>query len=124
MSLANGSAGVPSGAIRVVEYTMRLELPPARWERVAEIIEAAIEATEAGDLEKLRLALEDLAQASPLRVIRPDGWSLTRADRKVYERANVLIHALQSMRPPGPVGADGDVVGPDDDAPGADGRGR
>ncbi len=100
MSLANRPADMASSAIRVVEYTMKLELSAPKWERVEGTIEAAIEAAAAGDLERLRWAMDDLALASPVRVIRPDGSQATRADARIYERANVLIHYLEAMRPP------------------------
>lgn len=99
MSLANRPAEMASSAIRVVEYTMKLELSAPKWQRVEGTIEAAIEAAAAGDLEKLRRAMDDLALASPVRVIRPDGSQPTRADARIYERANVLIHYLEAMRP-------------------------
>ena len=101
MSLANRPADMASSAIRVVEYTMKLELSAPKWQRVEGTIEAAIEAAAAGDLEKLRRAMDDLALASPVRVIRPDGSQPTRADARIYERANVLIHYLEAMRPAG-----------------------
>src|ERR1700760_3324495 len=87
-----------ASAIRVVEYVKRLKLPAAKWERVGRPIEAAIEAAAAGDLEKLRWAMDELALASPVRVIKPDGSLATRADERIFERANVLIDSLQSMR--------------------------
>jgi hypothetical protein len=99
MNLGNRPTDMASRAIRVVEYTMKLELPAAKWQRVEWSIEAAIEAAASGDLEKLRWAMDDLALASPVRVIRPDGSQVTRVDQKVFERANVLIHSLQSMQP-------------------------
>lgn len=87
-----------SDAIRVVGYTMRLRLPPRGWERVAGLIETAIDAATAGDLGLLRQVTDELATFAPPRVIKPDGSEAVRADQKVFERANALIHALQSVQ--------------------------
>jgi hypothetical protein len=88
-----------ANAIRTVEYTMQLQLPADRWELVAGIIEAAINAAVAGDLEALRKATDELLRALPARVIRADGSQSAAADPKVFERANELVHVLQSMQP-------------------------
>jgi hypothetical protein len=84
---------------KVVEYILRLELTSARWSRVAGIIEAAIAAAQAGDLEGVQNARHELVLTSPARVIKPDGSPTTVVGQQIIERANVLIHTLQSMQP-------------------------
>jgi hypothetical protein len=92
-------ADLSAGALRIVQYILKLQLTRVKWNQVAEHIEAAIEAAAAGDLEGLRRATNDLMLASPVRIIKPDGATTEPADQKIFERANVLIHELQSMRP-------------------------
>jgi hypothetical protein len=36
--------------------------------------------------------------SGPYRVIKPDGSVAVRADQKIFERANSLIHALQAVQ--------------------------
>jgi len=91
--------GVSAGTVRIVQYILKLKLPPARWERVAEIIEAAIAAAAADDLEGLRRATDDLTLVGPVRIIKVDGVPAESAGQKIFERANVLIYALQPMQP-------------------------
>jgi DNA-binding SARP family transcriptional activator len=101
------AADLRSSTLAVVQYTLRLKLPQAAWERVCEIIETAITATAAGDLESLRKAGGELMLVSPVRIIKGDGPPSEPADQKVFERANVLIDSLQSMRPASAEDADG-----------------
>lgn len=91
--------------VRVVRYMLKLKLPPARWERVASIFEAAIDAAAANDLEGVRKAADALVLVSPVRIIKGDGPPAVPADQKISERANVLIFTLQSMRPESPASA-------------------
>jgi hypothetical protein len=99
------AAEVLANTSALVGYTLRLQLTQAGWERVAEIIEAAIDAAAAGDLDGLRKATEALVLTSPARVIKPDGSPTASAGPELFERANVLIHALQSMQPASGEGA-------------------
>ena len=96
---ARDAADLRSSTIAVVQYILKLELPQARWERAAEIIEAAIAAAAADDLEGVRQAAGELMLVSPVRIIKGDGAPRESADQKVFERANVLIDTLQSMQP-------------------------
>ncbi len=89
-----------ASTLKIVAYILKLNLPQARWERVAEIIEAATEAAAADDLEGVRKAAGELMLVSPVRVIKGDGPATEPAGQKIFERANVLIDTLQSMRPP------------------------
>jgi hypothetical protein len=95
---ADQASGVVASGFRVVEYTLRLELAPAAWDRVAEIIEAAIVAGTIGDLEGVQTATAELVGVSPVRVIKPDGSPTVKAGPEIIERANVLTHILESMR--------------------------
>lgn len=94
----NGAAAVAAAAIGAVEDTLSLQLTPERWEQVAELIEAAAAATAAGDLRRLRQVTAELRMSGPYRVIKPDGSVAVRADQKIFERANSLIHALQAVQ--------------------------
>ena len=96
---ARDAADLRSSTLAVVQYTLRLKLQKATWERVAEIIETAIAATAAGDLESLRTAGGELMLVSPVRIIKGDGPPSESADQRIFERANVLIDSLQSMQP-------------------------
>jgi hypothetical protein len=92
--------GLRASTLALVQYVLRLELPAARWEQVAGILATATEAARARDLDGIRKAQDDLMLVSPVRIIKGDGLATSPADQKIFERANVLIEALQSMRPP------------------------
>ena len=104
---ARDAADLRSSTLAVVQYTLRLKLPQASWERVAKIIETAITAIAAQDLAGLRIAGGELMLVSPVRIIKADGPPSEPADQRIFERANVLIDSLQSMRPASPEDADG-----------------
>jgi hypothetical protein len=104
---ASDAADPRSSTLAVVAYILKLKLPHATWERVSEIIEAAITAADAGDLESLRETAGELMLVSPVRIIKGDGLPNEPAEQKVFERANVLITTLQSMRPAPAEGTDG-----------------
>jgi hypothetical protein len=103
---AQDVADLRSSTLAVVQYIQQLRLPQATWERVAEIIEAAIAAAAAGDTESLRKAAGELMLVSPVRIIKGDGPPNEPAGQRVFERANVLITALQSMQPASAEGTD------------------
>jgi CATRA-Associated Small Protein len=88
-----------ASTLRAVHYLLKLKLPQARWERVAQILETAIGAAAAGELARVRQATDDLMFVSPTRIVKADGLPAEPADQKIFERANVLIYALQSMQP-------------------------
>ncbi len=104
---AQDTADLRSSTLTVVQYILRLKLPQATWERVAEIIETAIHAAAAADMESLRQATGELMLVSPVRIIKGDGPPNEPAAQKVFERANVLITALQPMQPAPAEGLDG-----------------
>lgn len=62
-----------ASALKVVRYVLKLRLPPAGWDRVAQIFEAAIKAATADDLEGVRKATDDLMFVVPVRVVKGDG---------------------------------------------------
>jgi len=80
----------------VLEYILRLELPEARWERLGVIIDLAIDAEAAGDLDGLAQATIELELAGPVRVIRigPGSAQPVPPPPKVRERANQLIESV------------------------------
>jgi hypothetical protein len=88
--------GTREGARQVLEYILKLELAPARWERLAGLIEIAIDATEAGDLDGLRQATVELELAGPVRVIRIGDTPVVPPPPKVRERVNYLVDALRA----------------------------
>jgi phosphate uptake regulator len=89
-----------ASALATVQYVVKLKLPPARWDRVAEIIEAALAALADDDGERLRQATGELMLITPVRIVKGDDKPINSADQKIFERANVLIGKLQPMRPP------------------------
>jgi hypothetical protein len=91
--------GLQADMVTAVRYVLKLRLPRARWERIAEIIEVAIAAAAARDRDGLRTATDDLMLVSPLRIVKGDGPPAEPAGKKIFERANVLIYALEPMRP-------------------------
>ncbi|HEX4831635.1 MAG TPA: CATRA system-associated protein [Trebonia sp.] len=93
-----GATGDPRDSlIMLVRYVRELELPPARWQRIAGIIEDAIDAAAAGDLAALRASAGALVLDGPTRIHKGDGQATGPAGPRIFERANFLIHALQSM---------------------------
>lgn len=92
------AADLQSSTRAIVQYVQKLRLPRATWDRVAEIVEAAIIAVAADDTEGVRKAAGELMLVGPVRIIKGDGPPSGPADQKIFERTNVLITALQSMR--------------------------
>jgi hypothetical protein len=90
--------GIRPAAIQVLEYILRLELSPARWEQLAAIIDIAIDAEAAGDLAGLRAATVELELAGPVRVVRIGAAEAGPPPPKVRERANILVHKLESPK--------------------------
>ncbi len=103
----DAAADLRASTLRVVQYVLKLKLPRAGWERVAEAITAAAAAAVADDLEGLRRAADELMLVSPVRIIKGDAGPAEPADQKIFERANVLIVALQPMRPAATQDTDG-----------------
>lgn len=100
-------ADLQASALATVQYVVKLKLPPARWDRVAEIIEAALAAIADDDGERLRQAAGELMLITPVRIVKGDDKPIKTADQRISERANVLIGKLQPMRPPSPGKSDG-----------------
>lgn len=96
----NTAAAIAANISTTIRYILKLETTSTRWARIAEIIETAIEAASATDLEKLRRAGNELVRNTPVRVIKPDGSQpeTEKASSHLQERANVLIHTVQSMQ--------------------------
>jgi hypothetical protein len=88
--------GIRADALEVLEYILKLELTPARWERLAGLIEAAIDAEAAGDTHGLRQATVELELAGPVRVIRIGDTPAVPPPPKVRERVNYLVHELRT----------------------------
>jgi hypothetical protein len=102
----------PAQARRAIEYILRLELEPGRWDRIGPILGAVADAAAAGDLTALQAAAGELLLASPLRVTKPDGLDQVPAGPPIHERANRALDALSAMRA---VTADDDRKGPGED---------
>lgn len=88
------AAEVRAGALQVLDYILKLELTPARWDRLAGIIEVAIAAEAAADLDGLRQATAELELTGPVRVIRIGGTPVVPPPPPVRERLEVLHVAL------------------------------
>jgi hypothetical protein len=97
----NAAADIAANIHSTVQYVLRLKATPAQWARIAEVIETAINAAATGDLKKLRQAWNDLVRNTPMRVKIPDGSESDKAAKAsagLEERANVLIHKMESMQ--------------------------
>jgi hypothetical protein len=88
--------GIRGDALQVLEYILKLELAPARWERLAGLIEIAIDAEAAGDTDGLRQATIELELAGPVRVIRIGDAPAVPPPPRVRERVNYLVHELRT----------------------------
>jgi hypothetical protein len=104
---AYDNAELRASTIAAVRYVVKLKLPRARWELVAEIIKAAVAPAAAGNWERLRQATGELMLISPVRILKGDEQPIESADQRIFERTNVLIDSLQSMRPAAPDETDG-----------------
>jgi hypothetical protein len=82
--------------LAVLGYILKLELPPARWSRLAEIVEAAIAADSAADLAGLRHAAGELELTGPVRVLRIGGAPVVPAPKPVRERIEILQSTMQA----------------------------
>jgi hypothetical protein len=89
---------IRAAANGALDYIMRLELTPARWERIAGIIDIAIEAAVAGDLDGLSEAVEELELVGPVRVVRIGGTPAAPPPSPVRERDVLLRHALREEK--------------------------
>ncbi len=88
--------GTRGAAIEVLEYIVQLEMTPARWERLTELIDIAIQAATAGDRDGLRQATVELELAGPVRITRIGDSPSVPPPQGVRERVNHLIHALST----------------------------
>lgn len=118
MSLLDGSAGLPdagTGALRVVDYVLRLELTQARWDRVDGLLKIAAEAAAAGDAVGLRTATNDLRAVGPVRVIRIGGIPVGPPPLKIRERADQMRAAVTAAHGAWSLDAGWAEEGSDDD---------
>lgn len=84
------------GALEVLEYIQELELSPTRWDRLAALVEIAIEAYAAGDAAGLRQATAELAKIGPVRIKRIGEAPAVPPPQPVRERMNYLVHELRA----------------------------
>jgi CATRA-associated small protein len=96
---AHDDDDLKASVLAAVQYVVKLKLPPAQWDRVAEIIEAALAAIADDDGERLRQAAGELMLITPVRIVKGDDKPINSADQRIFERANVLIKKLEPMRP-------------------------
>ena len=80
----------------VLGSILKRELPPARWSRLAEIVEAAIAADRAADLDGLREATGELELTGTVRILRIGGAPIVPAPKPVRERIEVLQSSMQA----------------------------
>ncbi len=92
------ASDIRNTVVETLEHVLRLKLAEARWERLAELIEIAIEAQTAGDLDGLKQAADQLELAGPVRVTRIGGDDPIPPPAEIRERANELIYSLQSAQ--------------------------
>jgi hypothetical protein len=79
---------------KVLERVLGLWLPPADWEQLAEIVEAAIAAEAAADLDGLQEAAAGLEMAAPARIIKI-GEPVGPPPAPVRERVEALQSSLR-----------------------------
>jgi hypothetical protein len=90
------AAEIRASALAVLDYILKLELTKARWERLAAIIEVAIAAEAAGDLDGLRQATAELELAGPVRVVRIGGDPVVLPPPQVRERMDDLRDLMRN----------------------------
>ncbi len=91
-----GADAETRAAREILEHILKLEMAPARWERLSHLIEIAIGAEAAGDRDGLRHATVELELAGPVRITRIGDSPSVPPPPAVRERVNHLIHALST----------------------------
>lgn len=91
-------------ALGMLQEIVLWELPPQRWEQVAQLLDRIAAAHAARDAEKLRAAVVELELYGPTRIVRI-GSTRSGIPEPVLDRQNTLVHALgQEQQPTSPAG--------------------
>lgn len=83
-----------ANALEVLGNILRLQLTPARWDRIAAIMDVAIAAEAAADLDGVWQATDELDLIGPIRVVRIGGTPIVPPPPPVRERVEALQAAL------------------------------
>lgn len=113
----SASAEVRLAALEVLTDALEWRLPEARWQRVADIVQAMDDALAAQDPVALDQATSDLELAGPVRIIRVGSTSRVPPSPYIRERIDRTRGALDEAAAGAARDADNDDKGSGRDRP-------